>query len=741
MLTLFETESTTQAARVTVQARRVPKPVTLTYERYYVQDSAEVPAVVAWLASLKDRRVCIDYETTGLSARHNKPITLQLGAPWGPTPTVYILDLRTVGDVSAVFRQLQRMLVYGQNLKFEAKFTQHHFGIRFEKLHDTMITEQVLRAGLLTSKGAEQARGEGRIAYRFASMEALALRYLGVELDKDEDLRRSFGQTLPGQFSERQLVYAAGDVLYPGLIFDEQWAEVQQRELVGILDIEYRLIPVLADTELHGFRMDTAAWLRLSQEATIERAKAQRQLDDLIRPFTTQLDLFSDGRPVRPDKRKAVPINYSSSQDVQWVIKTYCEKTQWPMRLVMDFKELIQLKRVWGRDWLLRAQERDPLKGESDIPDHVLPETEFCVLLTTDRVALTLAKVRNQLPAALVDPLVQYSKYDIRVDTFGASFIEKHVDPTTGCVHTDFHQAVTSTGRLSTSPNLQNIPGDSRYRRCFIPHPGYVFVTCDYSQIEPRISAEVSQDPVYVNTFVHADDLYVSVCEAMTGHRPNKKTPEGSLERSIFKTVVLALAYNMGPRKLRDRLTLALADDIAAGRVQLPTYERALELWKRFFEVHERIREAQQSAITLADPEQSTRRVFDRYTGNLVTWVTAPCGRKRFFPHDAKSVYTEAPNVEPQAGSATITKAAGVLLAGHMWQNGIDGWISNLVHDEIVCCVRADQAKAFAPKMKHLMERAGAHFIKSVPVVAEFPENTDGITPYWAKKMDKTDGA
>jgi DNA polymerase I-like protein with 3'-5' exonuclease and polymerase domains len=101
------------------------------------------------------------------------------------------------------------------------------------------------------------------------------------------------------------------------------------------------------------------------------------------------------------------------------------------------------------------------------------------------------------------------------------------------------------------------------------------------------------------------------------------------------------------------------------------------------------------------------------------------------------NTFTEAANAPIQGSSATMTKAAAGMI-----QEMIDsrGWkdkafIVNLVHDEIVCEVHDSIAAEFAPLMRDLMEQAGAFYCPDVRIVAEFPEGSNGVVPYWTKEM------
>lgn len=711
---------------------------------WYVTRPVELDSVVEWLQALPV--FALDLETSGLNPFDSQIATLQLGALDVPAgqPNAVVIDVRlfTKEQLEPILARLEDRAAtkLGQNVRFEYRFLRHHYGVQARQLADTQVAEMVIRAGLLSPKNQARARGEERQAYKLCSMASLMARYCKIEIDKDEELRTSFFKTAPGEHSLRQIVYAASDVVYPFLIAKAQRKLIEERGLRGIIKVEMELIPVLGEMEHNGVRIDKVQWRALWQEALAKRAEAQKALDDIVRPFTMQPDLFDTDthkeRPIYPKLGR--PLNYSSGEQVRWALKEVCKGRKWPFELVISEARLVELKKVYGASWLDAQAERGRAVTPEDAPDWLLPEDEFCVLTEADKNTLVLRKCRGQLPSDIVDLLMTYSKYDIRCDTFGNDWLLKNVRSDTGRVHTEVHQAVTNTGRLSTTPNLQNIPSDPRYRQCFVPAPGRVFVIADYSQQEPRLLAQVSKDPVYLGTYERGDDLYLSVAEAMLGHRPDKHTVEGKLERKIFKAVVLAMAYRSGARKLRDQLTLGLADAIVAGQVEAPSFEYAADLHRRFFEVHEKVLEYQNRCSTTADPKnKQAQRLWDEIAGDMVTYVRAPCGRLRFFPPDAKNTYTEAANAPIQGGSATMTKAAACLIQRLIDERGWQhkAFLVNLVHDEIVAEVDSDIAAEFAPAMKELMEEAGRFYCPDVAIVAEFPEGSDGTVPFWTKEL------
>lgn len=736
---------------VTIQ---VGQQATLTYMLYHITKPEEIYAVCDWFDA--QTIVGVDTETSGLDPFKDKLATLQLGNPFIDHPTAFVIDLRlfTQEQLQPILDRIadDKVIKLGQNVKFEYKFLCQQMGCDIKNMWDTQIAEMSIRAGLFPEGNREEEDGEGRgKAYSHSSMAALCQRYMGISIDKDKDLRMSFYVTPGGTYSLRQLVYAASDVIYPFYIKQEQEQEIDARAIRSVIGIEMATIRIVARAELRGMRLDVGQWRALSQEAEQRCVNAERKLHTLLRGIQQQELFDSTVRDTVLYPNDGSRLNFDSPKQVQWAIKSYCESINWPIRIITTKKERTLLRKQYGAEWLdwrfknQRGKKKTYVEFLSDImdmvPDHLIPDNQYCLLVSTDKDTLKLAEIKKQLPKELIELLLEYSQQSILRDTFGNDFITKYVRED-GKIHTEFHQNKTSTGRTSSSPNLQNIPKDYRYRKCFIPSEGYKFIVVDYSQQEPRLSAQESMDPVYLRTYQNDEDLYVNLCEVMLGYRPDKNSPDPEFrekskrDRDIMKQVVLAMAYRMGPAKLYRKLLLALAKPIIEGAIEAPTYEYVRGLHEQFLKTFPKLVDYQNYCSTNASHDDTTRpRIWDRYINGPVTWATARCGRKRFFAEDYEGVYTAASNSPIQGCAATMTKAAAVLIQKYSDKHNIDAYVVDLVHDELVYECRADQAEEFAKVVQHLMIKAGKFYLPDVPIKAEFPENSNGVLDYWAKEI------
>jgi DNA polymerase-1 len=160
--------------------------------------------------------------------------------------------------------------------------------------------------------------------------------------------------------------------------------------------------------------------------------------------------------------------------------------------------------------------------------------------------------------------------------------LPKVINPRTGRLHTTLNQTGAATGRLSsTNPNLQNIPIRSemgrRIRAAFVPSPGFVLMSADYSQIELRIFAHITGDAAMTAAFNSGDDIHASTARAVFG-ATNKK--EESEFRRVAKIVNFAIAYDIGPFGLAQRTGLSRAE----ARATIDNYYKTYTGVRRYME-------------------------------------------------------------------------------------------------------------------------------------------------------------
>ena len=161
----------------------------------------------------------------------------------------------------------------------------------------------------------------------------------------------------------------------------------------------------------------------------------------------------------------------------------------------------------------------------------------------------------------IVQKILDYREKQKLLSTY-IDALPAQILPETGRIHTSFNQAVTATGRLSSAnPNLQNIPirteSGRKIREAFIAPAGSLLVAADYSQIELRILAHLSNDPVLVQAFADDMDIHTQTASAVYGIFPEMVTPD---MRRAAKTINFGLMYGMGPLNLSKQLNVSFAE-------------------------------------------------------------------------------------------------------------------------------------------------------------------------------------
>jgi DNA polymerase-1 len=231
-------------------------------------------------------------------------------------------------------------------------------------------------------------------------------------------------------------------------------------------------------------------------------------------------------------------------------------------------------------------------------------------------------------------------------------------------VHTHFNQAVAATGRLSSSdPNLQNIPIRTelgrKIRDAFVADDGCVLVSLDYSQIELRILAHVSRDPVLVDTFLKGDDVHRRTASEIFGIRQDEVTKD---QRTAAKSINFGLLYGMG--------VVRLARELGIKRVE------AKEYLDRYFERLGGLREWHATAVEKAHIEREVRTLL---------------GRRRKLPgldskNPAERARSErlAINTPIQGSAADIMKKAMIDAHAALAREVPSARVLLQVHDELV---------------------------------------------------------
>ncbi|OOF89092.1 DNA polymerase I [Rodentibacter ratti] len=259
------------------------------------------------------------------------------------------------------------------------------------------------------------------------------------------------------------------------------------------------------------------------------------------------------------------------------------------------------------------------------------------------------------------------------------------VDPNTGRVHTSYHQAVTATGRLSSSdPNLQNIPirneEGRRIRQAFIAREGYSVVAADYSQIELRIMAHLSQDQGLINAFAQGKDIHRSTAAEIFGVPLDNVTNE---QRRNAKAINFGLIYGMSSFGLSRQLGISRAD--------------AQKYMDLYFQRYPGVQTFMQDIREKAKAQGYVETLFGRRL--YLPDINSSNAMRR------KGAERVAINAPMQGTAADIIKRAMIKL-DELVRHDPDIDMIMQVHDELVFEVRSEKVEFFSQLIKQNMETA-----------------------------------
>lgn len=270
------------------------------------------------------------------------------------------------------------------------------------------------------------------------------------------------------------------------------------------------------------------------------------------------------------------------------------------------------------------------------------------------------------------------------------------IKPETGRLHTSYHQAVTATGRLSSSdPNLQNIPIRSaegrRIRQAFIAAPGYKLVAADYSQIELRIMAHLSQDEGLLSAFAEGKDIHKATAAEVFKVGLDQVSSD---QRRSAKAINFGLIYGMS--------AFGLAKQLSIGRKEAAKYI------EHYFATY-----------------PGVQRFMDetRTSANEKGYVETLRGRRLYLPSikssnaiQRQAAERTAINAPMQGTAADIIKQAMIDIDLWLSKSDYDASITMQVHDELVFEVKESQVDQFKSDIKEMMSNAAS---LDVPLLVE----------------------
>jgi DNA polymerase-1 len=298
---------------------------------------------------------------------------------------------------------------------------------------------------------------------------------------------------------------------------------------------------------------------------------------------------------------------------------------------------------------------------------------------STDVEVLTTLSVEHELPALVL----HYRSLSKLKSTYADALVDL-IHPETQRIHTSYNQTVTATGRLSSSgPNLQNIPirteEGREIRAAFVPQKGWTILSADYSQIELRLLAHYSADPILVEAFEEDEDIHTRTATEVFELLPGMITRE---MRRQAKVINFGIIYGMGPFRLSKEIGISHK----MAKIYIDNYFRRYEGVRRFIE--ETIEEA-------------------RKTGKVTTLL----GRHRWLPDILSKNRTArefaertAVNTPLQGTAADLIKVAMIQIPQAFGKMQLDAKMLLQVHDELLFEVPPKELETVVEYVTKIME-------------------------------------
>lgn len=318
---------------------------------------------------------------------------------------------------------------------------------------------------------------------------------------------------------------------------------------------------------------------------------------------------------------------------------------------------------------------------------------------STDSETLARLALEHPLPAQLVEYRTLSKLKGTYIDG-----LSELINTQTGRLHTSYNQAITSTGRLSSSePNLQNIPirteEGRKIRRIFIPEKGCILISADYSQIELRLLAHLSKDEKLIEAFQNDEDIHTHTATEIFGVKHDEVNSD--MRRSA-KTINFGIVYGMSAHGLASQLGIS--------------YEMAQAYIDNYFARYPKVKDYMEEALDACRQEGYVQTLF---------------GRKRFFPEINSTNGTvrsfaerAAINAPLQGSAADIIKKAMINLYKRLKDSELKTKMVLQVHDELIFEVPTSEEKKIISLAREEMQSV---FKLNVPLKVDINRG-----PNWA---------
>ena len=584
------------------------------HQYYLVDNQEEIEKIVC---NFKTNEIlCLDTETTSTNAIDAELVGLSFSvkpheAFYVPIPAEREKALQIVNIFKSLYED-PKMVKVGQNLKYDLEVLRN-YGVRLAgPMWDTMIAHYLIQPEL---------------RHNMDYMAEVYLNYKTIHIDELIGARgkgqRSMRDLLPSQVYE----YACEDADITLQLKEKLEPELKRLDCERLFyEIEMPLMPVLAEMEMTGVRLDTKSLSETSKILTDRMNEIEKRIYELA----------------------GEQFNIASPKQVGEI-------------LFDKLKIVEKAKKTKTGQYVTSEEVLQQLRNKHEIVADILEHRGLKKLIGT-----------------YIDAL------------------PKLINPKTGRIHTSFNQTVTATGRLSSSdPNLQNIPirgeDGKEIRKAFVPEPGCLFFSADYSQIELRVMAHLSQDEAMIEAFRSGYDIHAATAARV--YKKNIKAVERD-ERTKAKRANFGIIYGITVFGLAERLDISR--------------DEAKQLIDGYFETFPRVKDYMEQA---------------KETARQQGYVTTLLGRRRYLPDINSANATvrgfaerNAINAPIQGTAADIIKVAMIRIFERFQREGIRSKMILQVHDELNFSVLPEEKEKVETIVLEEMQRA---FPMEVPLVAD----------------------
>ena len=562
------------------------------------------------------RILSLDTETTSINPVDAELVGLSFAVEEGKAFYVAIPAERekaqTIVNIFKPLYESTEILKIGQNIKYDMEVLMNYGVHMAAPMFDTMIAHYVLQP--------EQKH----------NMDILAETLLGYQTVHIDEL---IGPKGKGQKNMRDLSpadicdYAAEDADVTLRLYNVLKPRLKEAGVDDLFyNIEMPLVPVLAEMEMNGVRLDTKALAETSRTLT--------------------------------DRMKQIEQN---------------------------------IYKLAGHEFNIASPKQvgEVLFGEMKIVDKP-KKTKTGQFVTSEEV---LQQLRSKAP--IVDDILAHRGLKKLLGTY-VDALPKLINPRTGHIHTSFNQAVTATGRLSSSdPNLQNIPvrgeDGKEIRKCFIPEPGCLFFSADYSQIELRVMAHLSGDKNMIEAFREGYDIHAATAARIYKEKIEDVSRD---QRTKAKRANFGIIYGITVFGLAERLDISR--------------DEAKQLIDGYFETFPEVQAYMEKAKELAREHGYAETFFHRR--RYLPDITSHNATVRNFAE------RNAINAPIQGSAADIIKIAMVHIYERFRREGIKSKMILQVHDELNFSVLPEEKERVEKIVIEEMQNA---YPLQVPLVAD----------------------